>query len=793
MKLLKSLALILAACIPSLATSRIDVLQNDPSITIGSMTLTTNGAGIKFADGTTQTTAGGSGGAANPATPVGSLQYAASTTTFGAVPTSVVTATSITYSGNFQASTVTATVLQTNGAGPSGWNGLEGSGISCTSGYDAIYPNSSTHAMYECANGGAPGPLIYTTATITTGHLLSYSGSGQVVDGGTGGGGGSTNGTITASPQYQLAAYSLLGTTTTVAGSTNTFVTPSSMTLTFPMLLSSTGTISPVTILGKGSPGGGVQQRQGYLTIGDDSTNNPVSAKLVIVDSTTDSQVGAGQIEVWEDNPNNNDPVYWEHRASNNSAPDFRVDAPAPNMEVVATSTDNAHGRGKWETWAIPSASEILQGNSRCWDNSSFENAYYWEPLNIQSSVAKPGLFLQAQSASGCDSGIVISSNTSGVNFFTQNNHTIGITGPLNVASGSWRLRLPSTIPAAGQIMYMGGADAFSDYPMLLSNSVNLTTTSMTVTGSGGLGITYGVTAGTITVQNITINGTCTGSGCGSGGGASTTTVSINGSVLTSAATSFNFIPSAGELISGSTPSVNTVNLQFGPDPAVYSSRANLQSGATLLCKSASASGTTYTCALNPTLTSYTTGMVLTWIPDVSGTGGATTLNIDSLGAINIKEGDGTTNPTNKDIVTGTPYSLIMDSSTVFRLKGGTAQNLNFSTGAVAGFNEYANGVYAAISTVTWSNGNDQTVTLTANTSFNFVAPNISTGTVAHLNLLIQTGSGSFTASWPSSVKWPSGSAPTITTGSSKADFCSFYYRASTGDYLGQCAQNFTP
>lgn len=50
--------------IPGLAFGGVHVQQNDPTITIGSMTLTTAGgsAGIKFADGTTQTTAGGGGG-----------------------------------------------------------------------------------------------------------------------------------------------------------------------------------------------------------------------------------------------------------------------------------------------------------------------------------------------------------------------------------------------------------------------------------------------------------------------------------------------------------------------------------------------------------------------------------------------------------------------------------------------------------------------------------------------------------------------------------------------------------
>ncbi len=59
------------------------VIQGDPSITVGSMTLTTVGEGIKFADGTTQNTAatGGGGGGGGVATFNGAVATAMSTFT----------------------------------------------------------------------------------------------------------------------------------------------------------------------------------------------------------------------------------------------------------------------------------------------------------------------------------------------------------------------------------------------------------------------------------------------------------------------------------------------------------------------------------------------------------------------------------------------------------------------------------------------------------------------------------------------------------------------------------------
>ena len=94
------------------------------------------------------------------------------------------------------------------------------------------------------------------------------------------------------------------------------------------------------------------------------------------------------------------------------------------------------------------------------------------------------------------------------------------------------------------------------------------------------------------------------------------------------------------------------ISIQPSVDTAVVQTRASEQSGNVLLCASASGSGVDYTCSLTPTLTSYTSGMVLRWKPDVNGTGGATTLNVDTLGAVNVKLGNGS-NPAAGDLVAG--------------------------------------------------------------------------------------------------------------------------------------------
>lgn len=365
-------------------------------------------------------------------------------------------------------------------------------------GYNAVAPSSFT--MQLGGTGVDALRVIASTITVSSMSVTSLA-SGQCVQTGAGGLLTVTGSACGSGGGVATTAFSTITVTNANTGSFSAEI------------ITSTGTGIPLQIIGQGSPGGGVQQKQGYVTIGDDTVGKPIAAELVIVSSRTDAQVGAGHIELWADGVGDNDPMYWEHRVSNNSAPDLRIDAPAPNMEVISISSSGAtNGRGKFEPWAIPFQSEILQVNSRSWDNTTFENMAYWEPLDIQPGFATPGLFLQAQSLAN-DSGILVSSNTSGVNFFTQNNHTIGITGPLNVASGSWRIRLPSSIPINGQILGVGGADAFGDYPSswtfnLPSGSVNYIQNTSTLQS----GATFYLSSGT--VQNLKV-ATISGGGGG--------------------------------------------------------------------------------------------------------------------------------------------------------------------------------------------------------------------------------------------------------------------------------------
>lgn len=76
---------------------------------------------------------------------------------------------------------------------------------------------------------------------------------------------------------------------------------------------------------------------------------------------------------------------------------------------------------------------------------------------------------------------------------------------------------------------------------------------------------------------------------------------------------------------------------------------------------------------------------------------------------------------------------------------------------------------YAATTTIDWSDktkGKIRTITLAGNPTIAFSNPTIGQ---AILIRLVQDGTGSRTVTWPT-IKWPGGTAPTLTTTASKID-----------------------
>ena len=90
--------------------------------------------------------------------------------------------------------------------------------------------------------------------------------------------------------------------------------------------------------------------------------------------------------------------------------------------------------------------------------------------------------------------------------------------------------------------------------------------------------------------------------------------------------------------------------------------------------------------------------------------------------------------------------------------------------------------------TIDLANGSVQILTLTGNCTFTF--PTATAGR-SFILILKQDGTGSRTVTWAASVKWPAGTAPTITSTASKAD--KYIFTADGTNWIGSNAgQNYT-
>jgi hypothetical protein len=100
---------------------------------------------------------------------------------------------------------------------------------------------------------------------------------------------------------------------------------------------------------------------------------------------------------------------------------------------------------------------------------------------------------------------------------------------------------------------------------------------------------------------------------------------------------------------------------------------------------------------------------------------------------------------------------------------------------------EYDEGAESGAFTVDWNNGQKQKVTITGTTlAVTLTAP---PGPGNFLLKVVQ-GDGADTVTWPGTVLWPGGAAPTLSTGSGEVDIISFYYDGT--NYYGVSSLDFS-
>ena len=102
---------------------------------------------------------------------------------------------------------------------------------------------------------------------------------------------------------------------------------------------------------------------------------------------------------------------------------------------------------------------------------------------------------------------------------------------------------------------------------------------------------------------------------------------------------------------------------------------------------------------------------------------------------------------------------------------------------------EFDNGTWSGApgKTIDWNAGQKQTAILGINPTITFTAP---AGVGNFLFRVVQDGTGGRTVTWPASVKWPGGTAPTLSSGANAEDIVTFYYNGT--DYYGVASLNFS-
>ncbi len=110
--------------------------------------------------------------------------------------------------------------------------------------------------------------------------------------------------------------------------------------------------------------------------------------------------------------------------------------------------------------------------------------------------------------------------------------------------------------------------------------------------------------------------------------------------------------------------------------------------------------------------------------------------------------------------------------------------NWELATASYASENDEGNS--GAALTIDWTLSNKSKATLTGNCTLTFTAPAGPTNLVLKLT---QDATGGRTVVWPATVKWPAGTAPTLSTGASKVDCFTFYYDGT--NYYGGYAYDF--
>lgn len=221
----------------------------------------------------------------------------------------------------------------------------------------------------------------------------------------------------------------------------------------------------------------------------------------------------------------------------------------------------------------------------------------------------------------------------------------------------------------------------------------------------------------------------------------------------------------------------------------MYGATGQIQDGSFLWGGTASGSSNAFTLTLTPAITAYTAGQTFRFIAN-HAINGATTININAVGAKTIKKNISVDLETG-DIQNGQLVEIIYDG-TNFQLFGDVNNrpiNMGDTTLTRAKLLDYSITNVSANSgtayTVDLTTGNSFVITLTGDVTFTFSNPPASGSFGIFTLKLVQDGTGGRSVTWPASVDWGGGTAPTISSAIGKVDQLTFVTTDGGTTWLG--------
>lgn len=394
---------------------------------------------------------------------------------------------------------------------------------------------------------------------------------------------------------------------------------------------------------------------------------------------------------------------------------------------------------------AGPTTGITIVAGERCvaaWNGSDFVKLGTSAP-DVSSVTGTLAVANGGTGQTSYTNGQLLIGNTSG-NTLAKGTLTAGTGITVTNGAGSITLAnsLPMTYPGAGVAVSTGSAWTTS----LTAASANTASALVRRDASGNFSagtITATLSGNADTVTNgVYTNGSysdpswittlagskITGNISGNAANVTSTVAILNGGTgQTTKAASFNAlspITTAGDLILGD-GSNSATRLAIGTNGQVLTSN-----------------GTTATWAALPAFSYPGAGITVS-----TGSGWGTSLTAPSGAIVGTSDSQTLTNKTlTSPTITGATFN-----------DGYTEETVTANTGTTY--------------TIDLANGTLQILTMTGNCTFTF--PTAVAGK-SFLLLLKQDGTGSRLATWPAAVKWPSGSAPTLTTTANRLDRLSF-------------------